>query len=564
MQEKLIAAGMRPISNVVDITNYVMLELGQPIHAFDYDTVRDHHIVVRRAEPGESMTTLDGVRHTFGTEHLLIADPGGAVAVAGVMGGLDTEVTEKTRNILLEVATFNQINIRRTAIALNAQSEASKRFAWGLPPELAMIASERCTKLLVELAGGKAAEGIVDAYPGKAEKVQIALERRRLSQVLGIDVSAEKVHETLSSLGFKVHQVSPDRFKVDVPYWRRDVCIPDDLAEEVARIVGYDQIPTEPITGRVPPQVPQPERELRERVQDILSAAGMQEVITYPLTNTDALEGVVPPESREALEPLAVVNPLNVGQERLRTSLRGSVLGCVAANQRLHPEAFALFETSRIFLPGDELLPNELEHVVGAVSGHRVDRWGRATEEWIDFFDAKAYAEQLFDRMGLNEEYVAVDEYGMVPGRTAEIRVNKKRVGVIGQVHPKTAGAFGVEQDVFLFEVVLDELVPLLKPVRHYEPLSRFPSVEEDLALVVDMALPAERVRADIVGHPLVTSAELFDEYVGEPVPKGKRSLAFSVSYQARDRTLTDKEIAKTRTKIVERLRRELGAELRS
>ena len=259
-----------------------------------------------------------------------------------------------------------------------------------------------------------------------------------------------------------------------------------------------------------------------------------------------------------------MVNPLNAGQERLRTSLRGSVLGSVAANQRVQIEAFAIFETSHVYLPENELLPNELEHLVGALSGRRVDRWGRATEEWVDFFDAKAYAERLFDRLGVKALYAPVDDYGMVPGRTAEIRVGDTKVGVLGQVHPETAGSFGVEQDVYLFEVVLDDLVPLLAPVRPYEPLSRFPSVKEDLALVVDMEFPAERVRSEIVGHPLVVSAELFDEYVGEPVPKGKRSLAFSVSYQAKDRTLTDKEITRARTKIVERLRRELDAELRS
>jgi phenylalanyl-tRNA synthetase beta chain len=295
-----------------------------------------------------------------------------------------------------------------------------------------------------------------------------------------------------------------------------------------------------------------------------LAAAGMQEVITYPLTNTDVLERVVPKELIENQQPLAVVNPLNAGQERLRTSLRGSVLGSVAANQRVQTEAFAVFETSRVYQPGNELLPNEVEHLVGALSGRRLDRWGRATEEWVDFFDAKAYAERLFDRLGVSAVYAPVEDYGMVPGRTAEIRVGDTKVGVLGQVHPETARSFGVEQDVYLFEVVLDDLVPLLAPVRPYEPLSRFPSVKEDLALVVDMEFPAERVRSEIVGHPLVVSAELFDEYVGEPVPKGKRSLAFSVSYQARDRTLTDKEITRARTKIVERLRRELDAELRS
>lgn len=564
MQQKLIAAGMRPINNVVDISNFVMLELGQPIHAFDYDTIKEHTIIVRRATPGEKMTTLDGIEHTFGPENLLITDPGGPVAVAGVMGGLDTEVTENTTNILLEVATFNQVNIRRTAMALKAQSEASKRFAWGLPQELAEITSRRCTKLLVELAGGKAAQGIIDAYPVKAEKVEIALEQKRLAQVLGIDVPSDKVIETLESLGLGVSQESSGRFRVSVPYWRRDLKIPDDLAEEIARIIGYDEIPIEPIAGRVPPQVPQPLRDLRENVRDILSAAGMQEVITYPLTNTETLEKVISPEVLERQNPLAVVNPLNVGQERLRTSLRASLLNAMASNQRIQPQAFALFETSRVYLPSEAQLPNEVEQVVGAVMGRRSNRWGRAGNERVDFFDAKAYVVCLFERLGLEVEYLATEEYGMVPGRTAEMRVAGKRVGVIGQVHPRTAGSFDIEQDIYLFEVDLDEVLPLLAPVRGYEVLSRYPSVEEDLAVVIDETVPAEEVRAEILGHPLVVSVTVFDEYVGDQVTEGKKSLALSVSYQAKDRTLKEKDISKARSRIVDRLRKEMDAELRS
>jgi len=563
MQERLKAAGMRPINNVVDITNYVMLELGQPIHAFDYDRLGEHTIIVRRARAGEKMTTLDGVAHTFGPEHLLITDPKGPVAVAGVMGGLDTEVTERTKNILLEVATFDPLSIRRTALALKVPSEASRRFAWGLPPELASIASRRATKLLVELSGGRAAAGLVDCYPGKEEKTRIDVPRKRLRQVLGIEVSDERVEGTLRSLGFVVTPKLPEGWEVEPPYWRRDVRIPDDVAEEVARIVGYQLIPSEPLAGSIPPRVSQPLRELREKVRDVLAAGGMQEIITYPLTSLEVLGRVVSPERLHHQEPLAVMNPLNAGEERLRTSLRGSVLSTVAANQRLQQEAFSVFETSRVYLPGEEQLPRELEHLVGAATGRRADRWGRATEDWIGFFDVKGILERLFDRLGVTVLYQAGEDYGLIPGRTAAIRAGDRRVGVLGQVHPRTASDFGIDRDVYLFEIVLDDLLPLLRPVRHYRALSRFPPVAEDLAVVVDQSLPAAEVQAEILSHPLVSSAELFDEYVGDPVPAGKKSLAFSVSYQASDRTLTEKEVAKARERIVGRLQKELGAELR-
>ncbi|MGH9462273.1 MAG: phenylalanine--tRNA ligase subunit beta [Vicinamibacteria bacterium] len=561
MQARLTAAGMRPINNVVDIANYVMLELGQPIHAFDYDTLADHTIIVRRARPGEKMTTLDGVDHVFGSEHLLITDPKGPVAVAGVMGGRATEVTEKTKTILLEVATFDPLSIRRTALALKVPSEASRRFAWGLPTELAPIASRRATKLLVEIGGGRAASGIVDAYPVPRTETRIEVRRKRLGQVLGIEVTDKQVEDTLRSLGFGV-RAKPDGWQVRPPYWRRDVRIPDDVAEEIARIVGYELIPIEPLTGSIPPRVTEPRRELRETVRDVLAASGMQEIITYPLTSRQVLERVLPFERLARAEPLAVVNPLNVGEECLRTSLRGSVLSTVAANQRLQPEAFAVFETSRVYLPGGEL-PEEVEHLVGAVTGRRTDRWGRATDAGVDFFDAKGYLERLFDRLGVSVSYADLEEFGMIPGRTAELRLEGTSIGCLGQVHPSTASAFGLDQDVYLFEVSLDALLPYVSSVRHYRPISRFPPVVEDLAVVVGQSVPAARVRDVILEHPLVSSVELFDEYVGDPVPSGKKSLAFSVCYQAPDRTLTEKEVGRARERIVGALRKDLGAELR-
>ncbi len=562
MQERLLAAGMRPISNVVDVTNYVMLELGQPIHAFDYDKIADHHIIVRRAKPGEKLTTLDGKERSFTPEQLLITDRSGPVAVAGVMGGLATEVTDATRNILLEVANFNPVSIRRTAAALKLPSEASRRFAWGIAPELAPLASRRATKLLVELASGTAAQGLIDVYPVKSEPTKISLPRKRVSQVLGIDPSLEKITECLVRLGFDVSR-DGDGLSAIVPYWRRDVQIPDDLVEEVARMIGYDEIPVLPLDGRIPPRVRQPERELRERVKDILVGAGMQEIITYPLTSPEVLERVVSPDELAASAPLAVVNPLNVGQEKLRTSLRASVLEIVARNQRLGTARLALFEAARVYLPTPNGLPDERERVVGAVSGARLDRWGSPTDERVDFFDAKAYVERVFETTGVTAAYAASDEYGLLTGRCAEIRVGDARVGVLGQVHPKTAESFGLAGDVFLFEVGLRELLPHVSSVPRYRPVSKFPAVIEDLAVVVSVDTTAGAVSAEIQGHPLVASVRAFDEYQGDPVPEGKKSLAFQVSYQAPDRTLTDADVAKARERILARLQSRLGAELR-
>jgi phenylalanyl-tRNA synthetase beta chain len=557
MQERLLAAGMRPISNVVDITNYVMLELGQPIHAFDYDRIQDHHIIVRRSRPGETLTTLDGKERRFDRGELLITDRSGPIAVAGVMGGLATEVTETTRNILLEVANFHPVSVRRTAAALKLPSEASRRFAWGVAPELAPIASRRATQLLVAHANGTAAEGLIDVYPGKSEPVTVSLPRKRLPQVLGIDPPEETVVRSLRSLGFEVH-AEPARYRVGVPYWRRDVRIADDVVEEVARMVGYDQIPIEPLAGRIPPRVVQPVRELRERLKDFLVDAGMQEVITYPLTSVETLAKVV-----EDGASLAVVNPLNAGQERLRTTLRASLLEIAGANLRLGKVRVAIFEAARVYIPSGSALPEERERLVGVVSGPRLDRWGNATSESVDFFDAKGYVQQIFDRSGVEASYRATEEYGLLAGRTAELRIGDSSVGVLGMVHPKTAQAFGIDEDVYLFEVRLEDLLPHVRAVPHYRPLAKFPAVVEDVALIVSRETAAASLVEEILAHPLASSASVFDEYQGEPIPAGKKSLALSISYQAPDRTLTDADVKKAREKIVARLAAKFGAELR-
>ncbi len=563
MQERLIAGGMRPINNVVDITNYVMLELGQPLHAFDFARLGNAKIIVRRATPGEKLLTLDDTERALTPDTLVIADAEVPVALAGVMGGLDSEVTESTTTVLLESANFNPVSIRRTAMRLRARSEASSRFEKGLSPELTVVAARRATKLIVELGGGRAARGIIDVYPRKAREVTIELPRDRLRRVLGVDLPASRVREVLTSLGFSCHSEGTRRYTVGVPYWRTDVHIADDVVEEVARIVGYDQLPTSNLGGQVPPVLPQPLRDLRERARDLLASAGMQEVITYSLTTLEALQRVLAPEELAAHPPLRTANPLSADLEFLRTTLRASLLQTIANNLRHWEGEIALFEAARVYLRAGEDLPQEQEHVVGAVSGRREDRWGRPTDEGVDFYDAKGYLEELLSGLGVTPIFVEADLFGMVPGRTAQVQVEGRIIGVLGQVHAQVAAAFDIERDVYLFEVVLDELLPCVGGLRHYEPVPRFPAVVQDIALVVEQGVPAGRVQAIIEQAPLVRRAELFDVYAGQQVGADKKSLAFSVSYQAPDHTLTDQEVARAQRAILERLKREVGATLR-
>lgn len=564
MQERLLAAGVRPISNVVDITNYAMLEVGQPLHAFDFSLITDRKIIVRRARPGEMLVTLDGSERPLNNDMLVIADAKEAVAVAGLMGGAASEVTDKTTAILLEAANFNPANIRRTSTALKLRTDASIRFEKGLSPELTMMGARRAVRLMVQLAGGRAAEGIIDVYPGKRRVTRITVTQDRLRRILGLQLPTPQVRQTLTSLGFGCRWVPPDRYVVRVPYWRTDVRIPDDVAEELARIIGYDELPITALRGAIPPAQPQSSRELRERVRDILAAAGMQEVITYSLTNMESLAKVLPPEELSQRPPLRVANPMSYQQEYLRTTLRGSLLETLASNLRHHQGRIALFEVARVYLPRAEELPQEVESLVGALAGDRPDRWGQPRGEPVDLHDAKAYLEFLFDRLGLAVTYHDGEDFALVPGRTAEVRLDGQRVGLLGQVHPRVAAAFDIEQDVYLFEVDLETLAPQVGKPRLYQPLSRFPAVEEDIAIVVDEVVTAAQVQAIIEAFPLVQRAALFDVYTEAPVPAGKKSLAYSVAYQSLDHTLSDAEVNRERRRILDRLSRQVGAVLRA
>lgn len=563
MQERLTAAGLRPVNNIVDITNYVMLELGQPLHAFDFKRLRGGAIIVRRARADEKLVLLDGSKQDLAPDMLVIADAEEAVALAGVMGGIDSEIGEDTTTVLLESANFSGPNIRRTAGALKVRTDASLRFEKGLSVAMPPIAAQRAVKLIVELCGGKAAAGIIDVHPGETKDVRITLTQQRLHTLLGVELPTSQVRQVLSRLGFSCRWVPPDRFVVRVPYWRTDVRIADDVIEEIARTTGYDALPTTRLRGEFPEARPEPRRELRSRVADILAAAGMQEVITYSLTNLEELAKVVAPEELAISPPLRVANPMSSEQEYARTSLRDSLLRTLSANLR-HREPFvALFETSRVYLPRPDDLPQEVEMVAGAISGQSVDRWGEPGGEPAGFFEAKSYVELLLRRLAVSARYEETTDFALLPGRTAAVVVDGTRVGVVGQVHPRVAAQFDIEARVAMFELDLDALLPYVTRVRHYRPFAPYPSLEEDIAVIVDADVPHDRVKSAIEQSPLVREARLFDVYVGPQVAAGKKSLAFSVSFQAEDHTLTDEEVRKQRERIVARLRQELGAELR-
>ena len=568
MQDRLRAAGQRPINSIVDITNYVMLELGQPLHAFDLATVQGT-VAVRTARAGERLRTLDGEDRELAADTLLITDESGPIALAGVMGGAATEVSAGTTSILLESARFDPPSIRRTSTRLRLRSEASSRFERGLSPELPLHAARRATKLFVELCGGTARAGVVDVYPRPHRAPRITVSRSRLDTLIGFEVPSEEVTGSLRSLGFDVER-DDDGVVVRPPWWRTDVAIADDVIEEVVRIAGYDRLPATTLGGRIPAHEPQPLAELRERLRDALADAGLQETISYSLTTDAVLRRVMSAEQLANVGPLRLVNPVSSDRELLRPTLRHALLEVVERNIRAGAGTVALFEIARVYLPrheDGEPLPEEREMLVAAVSGRELDRWGRPTGRPLDFFDAKGALESALAVLDVTLRYVADEEFAMLPGRVARLYAagdaGGEPVGVIAEVHPDTLAQFDIEQPVAMFELDLPRLLSHVPARRRTTAVPRYPAVEQDLAVVVDDGVAAGAMQSVIEGSPLVAEVRVFDVYRGEQLPTGKKSVAFAIRYQAPDRTLTTDDANREQGRILRRLEREFGAEQR-
>jgi phenylalanyl-tRNA synthetase beta chain len=577
MQQRLRLAGMRPINNIVDITNYVMLEWGQPLHAFDYDKLRGRDkggppvIIVRRAQPGERLTTLDGVERQLEQDMLLITDGGGAIAIAGVMGGLESEIGESTTNVLLESANFNNLNNRRTSELLKLPSEASLRFGRGLPPETTVIAARRASEFMRSLAGGTIAEGIADAYPVQSVTKVIDLAPTEVERLLGITLSRERIVQILESLGFACEPGEGSApIRVTVPYYRLDVEIAADLVEEVARIYGYDKIPDTLLRDELPPQRRNEPLEAERLVRDLLVGSGLSEVITYSLTNLDSVAKLKPgPEELNPANYIRVANPLSSEREYMRRTLMNSLLETLRDNLRFL-DRVAIFEIARVYLPQpDQQLPDEPRRLCIAMSGPRHHtHWTGAGAGQLDFYDLKGIVEMLLDRLRITGyRFAPMVHATFQQGRAAKLSIDDTTIGVIGEVDPSVRESFDLPvQRVCLLELDLEALLAEAPSLYYYQPVSRFPAATRDLALIVDEGLPAVQVRDAIVeaGGSLLHSVELFDVYRGEPIPAGKKSLAYTIAFQAMDRTLTDEEVNQLQTKMQKKLQNVFGAQLRA
>jgi phenylalanyl-tRNA synthetase beta chain len=577
MQMRLRRAGVRPINNIVDVTNYVMLELGQPLHAFDYRLLRPRSaeerpaIIVRRAESGEQMRTLDDQLRTFDDEMPLITDGGGPVAVAGVMGGQESEVSDDTTDVLLESANFDYLNVRRTSRELGLATESSQRFGRQVDPELTVKAAARAAHLMADLADGEMAPVIGDLYPGREPQRVLAFDPGYPARILGVEIPIDEIVRILTSLEFGVSRPTGEMkgLEITVPSHRRDVTRPIDLVEELGRIWGYDRFPTTLMRDELPSQRDNPRLEGARRVRDLLVGCGLDEVITYSLVSLDSEGKLHPGEPTPAPdEYLQLRNPLSSEQDTLRQTLLPSLLRTARENLRFL-DRVAIFEIGRVYVPVEgQTLPDEPRRLGVVMTGPREERsWLQNQDRTLmDFFDLKGVVETLLGRLGLDGAFRPDEHKGFHPGRCAQVSVDGADVGVMGQLHPLVREAFELpDQPICALEFDLDALLTSWGAAREMTPLSTHPPVYEDLAVVVDEDIPAVHVRNLIAraGAPLLRSVALFDVYRGAQVGAGKKSLAYRLTYQAEDRTLTDEEVAEVRSAIVQRLEETLGAVLR-
>lgn len=571
LQNRLMAAGVRPINNIVDITNYVMLEYGQPLHAFDASRLDQGRIVVRLANDGETMTTLDGVERRLDSDTLLITDGVKPVAIAGVMGGANSEVTSETKSILLESANFNGGSVRRASRKLGLRSEASLRFEKEANPEAVVPALDRAAQLIAEYAGGNVAVGTVSDETGEPKpSLVIPLNTERVNRYLGTSLSLDDIRKTFDQLQFSYELDGSDALQVTVPLRRRDIFRDVDLIEEVARIYGYDLIPTTPIIGSTTSGGLTREQELRREVRKVMSACGLNEAVTYSFTHPQQFERYVGlyPHAR----PVALAMPMSEERSVLRTSLIPHLIDAAVYNRNRNVDRVAIYELGTVFVteyqPIKELPEEKL--LLGALwTGKRSGAHWSGDSREVDFYDLKGVLERLLAHLGISEaRYQAAELPGLHPGRAAEVWVELHEtpvcIGRIGQLHPELQRNHDLDS-TFVMEVEMAPLVAAADEQIAYTPAAKYPSMIRDMAIVVDRAIAVGDLMDEVrkSGGALLSQVDIFDVYTGDNIASDKKSVALSLLYRHPERTLTDEEVTAVHEHIVSALKTKFAAELR-
>ena len=561
LQDRLLSVGLRPINNVVDITNFVMMETGQPLHAFDFDHLDENRIVVRTANAGEKFQTLDNKAHTLTQDNLMICDGKKPVAIGGVMGGLNSEVEDTTRRVLLESAYFSPMSIRKTAKRLGINTDASHRFERGVDPEGTVTALNRASQLMVEICGGTLLEGIIDEYPGKTAIAPISLSIKDTNRVLGIDISRDQAKTLLESIEFKVEIDDADKLTVLRPSFRVDVLRQIDLIEEIARLYGYNHIPTTFPQNTPQTKIPKKTIVWRNNIKNIMTALGFSEAVNYSFIDSQAWDQLNLPEDDPRRKAIKILNPLSEDQTIMRTMILPNLLKNMHRNLALGVNSLKLFEIAKVFVDtrkGD--LPEETLYLSGLWTGARQPVSWHDIGTPCDFFDIKGALEGLFDATDVAEvDFAALPGkacHYTRPGFTAEIRSGNTHLGIVGELHPKVLNNFDLKQPAYIFEIDLNALIPMIPDVARAKGLPKYPAVSRDFTLIVDKKLESHQIlkRIHALDEPLVENVYLFDMFEGKQIPKGKKSLSYRIRYRSDDRTLADEEINRLHKTIADKI----------
>ncbi|WP_196593040.1 phenylalanine--tRNA ligase subunit beta [Pectinatus sottacetonis] len=569
LQQRLDGAGIRSINNVVDVTNFVMIELGQPMHSYDYDTIIGHKLIVRRAVEGELIHTLDNTVHKTQKNMLMIADDQKAVGLAGIMGGLATEVTAKTTTVILEAAKFYGPSIRRTSRACGLTSEASGRFERGTDIENTTCALDRAAQLLQDIGACTVCKGIVDIYPEPKQPISVDFTTDEINKHLGTTIDKETMLHILEKLEITTVD-KQDCITAKIPSWRNDITCMQDISEEIARIYGFENIPSTLPFG-IALQGKESEKQIfTDKIKDVLSSIGLSETISFAFTHPSIFDKLNVPENHQMRRAIPIMNPLTDEYPLVRTCLLGSVMENLARNFSRKNNDIKIFEVGTVFqpkaLPVTEQ-PDEYLKLAGAISGRRDPvGWNQSNND-IDFYDAKGIVEELLDKLSINRYTVEAGEhFAMHPGKTALFKKGRDTIFTVGELHPSTAAAFNITKPVYIFSADVERLMKYAAKHIKSKILPKYPAVSRDLAITVDAGIDSEKIKKVITksaGQYLV-NLDLFDVYSGKQIEAGQKSLAFALTFQAAEKTLTDEEIDKSFTAIITALKKSFAAVLRS
>lgn len=569
MQQRLEGAGIRSINNVVDVTNFVMIELGHPMHAYDYDKITGKKLIARRAIEGEELHTLDDTSRKAKGEMLVIADSEKAAGLAGIMGGFETEITDTTTTVVLESADFYGPCIRRTARACGLSSEASGRFERGVDSETTIKALDRAAQLLQEMGACTVCEGIVDVYPNPKQANYVTFTPEQINNHLGINIAKDVMLNIITSVGFDVTKDENDEITVKVPSWRNDVTCMADISEEIARLHGFDKIKSTLPNGVSMQGTQSAKQTFIDKVKASLSSQGLYETISFALTNEETFNKLNIPQDSPLRRAVPIMNPLSDEYPLVRTTLLSSIFDNLARNLARKNDDVALFEVGSVFfpkaLPVTEL-PDEVVKIAGAITGRRNAQGWNQTNDMVDFYDAKGIIEELLANLRVTRYTVeAGTHYAMHPGKTALFKKGRDVIATVGEVHPAVLSAYGITKPVYIFELDATTVMKYMAKDLKYKALPKYPATSRDLAMLVDVDVNAadiEKAMTKAAGQNL-TQITLFDVYTGKQVEEGKKSLAFSLTFQSNDKTLTYAEIDPAIEKIVAKLQKDFNANLR-